>query len=200
MVIEALLFIVLGYVLGSIPWSVWLSRWIAKTDPRAHGDGNPGAANAYRVAGKQVGTWVVILDFLKGFIPVFIATWGFNFTGDVLFWIALMPLVGHAFSVFLRFRGGRGIVALFGVWAGLTLYEIPLLLGMIAFLSVPIIKNDEKRTLLLPVGLIVYLILTAKPVWMVVLAVVYLLIVVAKVSQYYRVQVIPQSVSPGEQR
>src|SRR5271165_2655802 len=118
----------LAYLAGALPWSVWLGKSRFQTDPRDQADGNPGAANAFRAAGWRLGIMVLLLDFLKAAVPVGLARWSFSFPSAVLFWIALMPTVGHAFSVFLRFHGGRGIVVMFGVWTGLTLYHAPLVM------------------------------------------------------------------------
>src|SRR5271165_6150750 len=127
-----LLWLALAYLAGAIPWSVWLGQWIFHVDPRLQGDGNPGTANAFRAAGWRLGVSVLVLDFFKAFIPVALAYWIARFPGSELFWIALMPSIGHAYSIFLRFRGGRALVVLFGVWSGLTLYLVPSIMGIAA--------------------------------------------------------------------
>lgn len=173
-----------AYLLGAIPWSVWLGRLFFRADPREQRDGNPGAANAFRTAGWRLGVAVLALDFLKAFIPVAVARWFVQAPGAELFWIALMPTLGHAFSVFLRFRGGRGIVVIFGVWAGLTLYLVPLALGITAIGVTLLFKNDELRALAIPIVLIALLLAAHAPVWMALVALVELLTLVAKISVY----------------
>lgn len=182
---EIILLLVIAYMSGSLPWSVWLGKRFSGIDPRSETDGNPGAANAFRTAGKSVGIAVLVLDFLKAFIPVAIARWLLDLPDLSLFLIAFAPMFGHAFSVFLRFRGGRGITSLFGVWAGLTLYEVPLVLGFVAISSTFIIKNDEVKTLLLPIVACIYLIATGKPTWMILLAVAQLAILLVKIIPFY---------------
>ena len=177
--------LILAYLSGALPWSVWLGRWFFRVDPRQHADGNPGAANAFRAAGWRLGISVLLLDFFKAFIPVSLAYWIIGFPSGQLFWIALMPTIGHAFSVFLRFRGGRGLVVMFGVWAGLTLYRIPLIMGITAIGAVLLLKNDEYRTLAIPLILIPYLVLTHAPHWMILLVAAQLLILIAKLAVYY---------------
>jgi acyl phosphate:glycerol-3-phosphate acyltransferase len=177
--------IALTYLSGSLPWSVWLGKRFFNVDPRDQVDANPGAANAFRSAGWRLGIVVLLLDFVKAFIPVLIASRGIGFTDAQLFAIALMPTLGHAFSVFLGFRGGRAIVVMFGVWAGLTLYHIPLVMGATAIATVFILRNDERRTLLIPVVLIVYLIVRGWEGWMIVLAVAQLLVFVVKMVAPY---------------
>jgi len=182
---DNILLLIIAYISGSLSWSVWLGKRFSGIDPRTESDGNPGAANAFRTAGKSVGVVVLVLDFLKAFIPVAIARWIFDLPDTPLFLIAFAPMFGHAFSVFLRFRGGRGITSMFGVWAGLTLYEVPLVLGFVAISSTFIIKNDELKTLLLPIVACIYLIATDKPSWMIALAVAQLIILLVKIIPYY---------------
>ena len=151
---------------------------------RQQRDGNPGAANAFRAAGWRLGLPVLVLDFSKAFLPVAGACWVVGFRDQQLFWIACMPSMGHAFSVFLRFRGGRGIAVMFGVWAGLTLYAVPLVMGATAFAGLILLQNDEYRTLAIPLVLIAFLLVTGAERWMVLLAVVQLLILATKIGVY----------------
>jgi acyl phosphate:glycerol-3-phosphate acyltransferase len=113
-----ILWLLLCYLSGALPWSVWLGQLFFRVDPRTQRDRNPGAANAFRAAGWRLGVAVLVLDFLKAFLPVAAARWVVGFPAYLLLWLAVVPTIGHAFSVFLRFRGGRGIVVMFGVWAG----------------------------------------------------------------------------------
>jgi glycerol-3-phosphate acyltransferase PlsY len=123
---------VLGFVLGSMPFSFWLGRLLLHTDIRRYGDGNPGALNAWRAGGWRVGVPALLLDFLKGAVPVGLARFRFGVSGWGLVPVALAPVLGHAFSPFLRFRGGKALAATFGIWAGLTLWEGPTLLGLLS--------------------------------------------------------------------
>lgn len=184
MSVEISILVLLAYLSGAMPWAVWLSKAFAGVDPRATPDGNPGATNAFRQAGWQVGLTVLILDFLKGFIFVAIARWGLEIPDYQLFWIALAPSVGHAFSVFLRFRGGRGLTTIFGVWTGLTLHELPLVMGITAIVASGLIKNHELRTVIIPIVAAVYFVVTGKPTWMILLVICQLLILLAKISVY----------------
>lgn len=176
--------LMLCYLSGAIPWSVWLGKLFFHIDPRQQHDHNPGAANAFRAAGWRLGIAVLALDFTKACVPVTIAHWILAFPDQQLFWIALMPTIGHAFSIFLRFRGGRGIVVMFGVWAGLTLYQIPLVMGLTATASLFVFKRDEYRSLAIPLVLIAYLLLTRSPGWMIALAAAQLLVLAAKLGTF----------------
>lgn len=178
--------LLLTYLFGAIPWSVWLGKAFFQRDPRSLGDGNPGAANAFRAGGWPLGLAVLLLDFLKALLPVLIARWGLQLPPDQLFWLALMPTLGHAFSIFLAFRGGRALVTWFGVWAGLTLYELPMLMGGAAILGVLVLKNDVQRAFVIPVSLTLFLLLRGDPLWLVALAVAQGVILALKVSVFYR--------------
>ena len=112
---------VLGFILGSIPFAFYLAKYSLDVDVREYGpDGNPGAVNAWRAGGWRFGVLGGILDFAKGFIPVFVAQYVSGLSGWALFPIAVAPVLGHAFSPLLSFHGGKAVAASFGVWAGLS--------------------------------------------------------------------------------
>ena len=175
-----IILLVASYLSGALPWSVWLGRRFFQRDPRSVADGNPGAANAYRIGGLRLGIIVALLDFCKAFVPVLFAQWRMQLPPEQVFWVALMPTLGHAFSIFLGFRGGRALAVLFGVWAGLTFYEVPLVMGAAAFTAVLLFKKAEWQTLAVPLVLIGYLLLRGAPPWMLLLALVQLLILLSK--------------------
>ncbi len=129
-----LLFALFAFLLGSLPFSVWFSRWLAGADLRAVGDGNPGATNAFKAGGWRAGLASLLLDVAKAAFPVGLAYQVFGLRGWAMFVIAIAPTLGHAFSPFLGWRGGKAIATMLGAWIGLTLYEVPsLLLFFITF-------------------------------------------------------------------
>ena len=99
--------IIVSFLAGSIPFSVWLGRMFTRSDIRSVGDGNPGTTNAWKAGGWQLGMLVLLLDFLKGAIPVGIAVQNWGWDGAVVVAVALAPILGHDFSPFLRGRGER---------------------------------------------------------------------------------------------
>ncbi|MGB9777556.1 MAG: glycerol-3-phosphate acyltransferase [Anaerolineae bacterium] len=137
-----LLWTALGFLSGSLPFSVWLGRLVARADVRRYGDGNPGAANAWRAGGWRTGVPALLLDYLKAATPVALARFGAGVDGWGLLPVALAPVLGHAFSPFLRFRGGKAIAATFGVWSGLTLWAGPTILGLALALAVALNRTD----------------------------------------------------------
>jgi len=120
-----------SFLMGSVPFSVLIGRLITGKDIRGLGDGNPGAANAWRAGSWPVGVLALLLDYFKGALPVGCGHFILGIQGWGLGMVAIAPVVGHAFSPFLRFRGGKGLAVTFGVWTGLTLGEAPILLGLL---------------------------------------------------------------------
>jgi glycerol-3-phosphate acyltransferase PlsY len=125
-----LLWLVIAFVSGALPFSVWVGRLILNTDIRRYGDSNPGATNVLRAGGRKWGAVALLLDYLKGAIPVGLAHFGVGLGGWSLVVVALAPALGHAYSPFLRFRGGKAVAVTFGLWTGLTLGEAPMFLGI----------------------------------------------------------------------
>ncbi len=125
-----ILYTLVGFVLGSIPFSLVLGRLFLGADIRAYGDRNPGAANVVRAGSKSLGIAAVLLDGFKGCIPVALAVYASGVSGWAVLPVTLAPLLGHAFSPFLRGHGGKGISTTFGVWTGLTIWEVPTVLGL----------------------------------------------------------------------
>lgn len=126
----ALFWTAAGFLCGAVPFSVLLARLTTGADIRRVGDGNPGAANAWRAGGWRVGAPALLLDFLKGALPVGAARYLGGVDGWELVPIALAPVFGHAFSPFLKGHGGKALAVTFGIWCGLTCYEAPLVLGL----------------------------------------------------------------------
>jgi len=131
-----ILTICLAYLLGSIPTSVWLGRAIKGVDLREHGSGNAGATNAFRVLGKAIGSAVLILDMLKGFLAVNLALLQQEIASGSEAWmilricLGLLAVVGHIFPLFAGFRGGKGVAAITGVALALHPYAALAAMGI----------------------------------------------------------------------
>ena len=118
-----------GYLLGSIPFGVVVSRWLGSPDPRLAGSRNVGFTNVLRVGGKKAGILTLIGDIGKGWLVGWIGTLLFHQESAILL-VALASIVGHLHSVFLNFKGGKGVATALGAvlgvapWVGLTLMVI----------------------------------------------------------------------------
>src|SRR5215203_1133669 len=120
-----LLVIVLAYLIGSIPTSVWVSQHFFGIDIREYGSGNAGATNTYRVLGPKWGTLVMIVDMLKAFAAVKLAfflsyqTHSDFYLTNIQLGLGLAAVLGHIFPVWAEFRGGKGVATLFGMVLGI---------------------------------------------------------------------------------
>lgn len=128
---EWITWVLVAFFSGSVPYSLLVGRLALGVDVRGFGDHNPGAANVWRAGGWGWGVLAMLLDGFKGALPVGFA-W---FFGGVHAWqivpVALAPVLGHAFSPWLGFHGGKAVAVVFGMWAGLTLGAGPTVLGML---------------------------------------------------------------------
>lgn len=154
-----LAWILVAFVAGSIPFSVLVGRLALRTDIRQYGDYNPGATNVARAGGLGWGGLALLLDMLKGAIPAGAAWFFGGVTGWPLAAVALAPILGHAYSPFLRFQGGKAIAVTGGVWGGLTVGEAPVLMAMmlVAWYAVLAVEGWAVVLTLLSFG--VYLVL-----------------------------------------
>ncbi|GAB4579752.1 MAG: glycerol-3-phosphate acyltransferase [Anaerolineales bacterium] len=117
------------------------------TDIRQYGDGNPGAFNVFRAGGKGWGWVAILLDGLKGAIPVGLANYWIGLEGWSLAVVALAPILGHAYSPLLKFRGGKALAVTFGVWTGLTLWLAPTILGLGFALGVKVFGTNGRAVM-----------------------------------------------------
>lgn len=121
---EALV-IVAAYLLGSIPTSVWISKYFFNIDIRDYGSGNAGATNTYRTLGPMWGTIVMIVDMMKAVAAVklvFLLPYAFHsdlYLINMQLGLGLAAVVGHIFPIWADFRGGKGVATLFGMVLGI---------------------------------------------------------------------------------
>lgn len=118
---HTLIFLALGYALGSIPFAIIVSKAFGLADPRTVGSGNPGATNVLRSGNKKAAILTLLGDALKGWIAMLIAEkLGADMLGITL--AGLGAFLGHVFSVFLRFKGGKGVATAAGVFFGFSVW------------------------------------------------------------------------------
>jgi len=119
--VTPLLWVLISYLLGSIPSSYIAGRVVRGIDLREHGSGNLGATNTFRVLGPRVAAPVMLLDMAKGLVPAALfpqldgeAAWGWALA------YGAAAILGHVFSIYMRFQGGKGVATATGVFAALS--------------------------------------------------------------------------------
>ena len=146
--IMEIFWIFLAFLSGSLPLSVWIGKYFLHKDIRQYGDGNPGATNVWKAGGAFWGCVAILMDGSKGFFPVALANYEYGWQGWPLVAVAVAPVLGHAFSPFLNFQGGKALAATFGVWLGLTLWVGPTVLGLAFAVWLLILKRDAWAVIL----------------------------------------------------
>ncbi len=121
---QVFLLIVIAYFIGSIPTAVWVSKIFFGVDIREYGSGNAGATNTYRVLGAQWGTFVMVVDMLKGVIAASLyLLFPSTYLGsehelvrtNFQIGLGLAAVIGHIFPVWVGFKGGKGVATVFGM-------------------------------------------------------------------------------------
>ena len=113
----------LAYLLGSLSFAVIVSKVMGLKDPRSYGSKNPGATNVLRSGSKAAAVTTLLLDGLKGWLPVVLVKW---FGGDyglgdgTVAAVGLAAFIGHLYPVFFRFKGGKGVATAAGVLLGIS--------------------------------------------------------------------------------
>lgn len=129
-VLPEIMLIIASYLLGSIPTGLLLGKALG-VDIRTSGSGNIGATNVYRTLGRRVGVITLVCDCLKGLIPVLAARW----LGLPDIWVAAAGLAafsGHVYTVFLCFKGGKGVATALGVFLGTSPMSVFIAFGVFA--------------------------------------------------------------------
>lgn len=112
------LYLILGYLIGSLPFAVIVSRLFGLADPRTHGSGNPGATNVLRTGNKLAALLTLLGDAAKGGLAMaIVAKAGADGTAQAL--TGLAAFLGHLYPIFLEFKGGKGVATALGVLIGL---------------------------------------------------------------------------------
>ena len=109
--LKIVIYLILSYLCGAIPFGYIVAKLFRNTDIRTIGSGNPGATNVYRTISKPLGILTLLLDMLKGFIPVYYL---------IILAVALVTILGHVFTVFLNFKGGKGVATGCGIFFALN--------------------------------------------------------------------------------
>ena len=114
---------VLAYLLGSISFAVIVSRLFGLSDPRSYGSKNPGATNVLRSGSKGAAVLTLLLDGLKGWVPVVLVRWfgrDYGLEEGTVALVGLAAFIGHLYPVFFQFKGGKGVATAAGVLIGVS--------------------------------------------------------------------------------
>ena len=136
---------ILSYLIGAIPSSLWVGKIYKKIDLREHGSGNLGATNTFRILGWKAGIVVSVIDFMKGFTAAF---WISSIAVDAIpsvysgwetaifvqIFAGLIAVIGHMFSIFAKFKGGKGVLTACGMLYAIE--PISISLALLVFLTV----------------------------------------------------------------
>lgn len=123
-----------AYLMGSIPTAVIYGRLVHGVDVRKHGSGNAGATNSLRVLGKKAGLTVLVIDMIKGIIPILLTRHFFSTDAETLILVGFAAVIGHLLPIFARFKGGKGIATSFGII--LALQPVAALVCLLVFIAV----------------------------------------------------------------
>jgi len=164
-VLSAVLLAIAAFWLGACPFSVWVGQWLLGKDIRDYGDGNPGAANVFRAGDVKTGLLALALDVAKGFPFVFLAHSLFGFSPAVAMAVGLCAILGHAFSPFLRLKGGKAIAVTFGVLLALPQHELLIIFIIFILVGFLCIEPDAWTVMFAPSGSLAYLLVARGNSW-----------------------------------
>lgn len=123
--IKVICLLIFSYLIGSIPNAFWIGKVFKNIDIRQQGSGNVGATNAARVLGYKYGFMTLVLDVLKGAIPTYI---GYKMGANLGIYAAICAIIGHSYSIFLNFKGGKAVATTVGIFLIISPYSILALL------------------------------------------------------------------------
>ena len=150
--INLIIVTVYSYFLGSIPFGFILTKIFLKQDIRETGSGNIGATNVLRTGNKFLAILTLVLDFLKGYMTIIITLKYFN---DLILLSALICLLGHIFSIWLKFKGGKGVATYLGILLALSVNYF--LIFIIVWVSVLLIlRYSSLSSILATFGIFIY--------------------------------------------
>lgn len=155
--------VLIGFAAGSIPFSFFIGRVFLKKDIRQFGDKAPGATNVARAGGRILYIVAILLDAFKGTVPVLLARDSYLVSGWELSLVAIAPVLGHAFTPFLKFQGGMGAATTYGVWLALLGWIGPIIMGICMGFMFIIQKNWVWSTIGGMVGFLIILLILQYP-------------------------------------
>jgi acyl phosphate:glycerol-3-phosphate acyltransferase len=154
-----------AYMLGACPFSVWIGRVALRKDIRDYGDGNPGSSNVFKAGGGTWGVAALIADIAKGVPFILMGSMAFGLAQPFLYFIAFSAILGHAFSPFLRFRGGKALAVFAGTLLGLMQWDQLFCIAFLLILGFLFIGNDSWTVVLSTLGGFIFAIWMKADAW-----------------------------------
>lgn len=154
-----------AFGLGAVPFSILVGRWFLGKDIRDYGDGNPGAGNVFRAGGGKMGYLAVFLDVAKGVPFVFLAHSFFGLSSVAVVAVGMSAILGHAFSPFLHWHGGKAVAVTFGVILALPQHEVLLAFIACMVLGALFMEVDAWTVMFGALGTLAYLAVTRGSSW-----------------------------------
>jgi len=169
-ILSTVLLALAGFLLGAVPFSVIVGHLFLRKNIQDYGDGNPGAVNVFRAGSVKVGLLAVFLDIAKGVPFVFLAHAWLELPALSVVAVAVSAILGHAFSPFLRWHGGKAVSITFGVLLGL----LPVYEPVVAFIAFVVagalfVENDSWVVVLGAAGSLAFLSVIGQPSWVILL-------------------------------
>jgi len=129
--LRAFLLLVVSYLLGSVPSGYIITKKLKGIDIRNYGSGNPGAANVYRTVGKWAGWLTLFFDAVKGYAAIALAMHFYQGNHWLIVGCAILAIFGHMWTIFLDFKGGKGVATSAGIFAAML--PVPTLISFVVF-------------------------------------------------------------------
>ena len=161
----SILLAVSAFWLGACPFSLWIGRWFLGREIRDYGDGNPGAANVFRAGGRKTGVLAVALDVAKGVPFVYLAHAYFHLPDLAVVAVALGAILGHVFSPFLGWRGGKAVAVTYGALLALPQHELLISMALFMALGFLLIESHAWTIIFGATASLAYLAVTRGSSW-----------------------------------
>lgn len=169
---------IVAYILGSIPNALWIGKVFKGIDVREHGSKNTGSTNAARVLGAKLGVLTLILDISKGAIPTLIATMLLDSSISVIL-VGICAILGHSFSIFMKFKGGKAVATTVGVFIVLVPGAI-LLAAVIFFLVFGITRYVSLSSMIGAISLPIWIILFYKNIPLTIFGIIIAILIIVR--------------------
>lgn len=169
---------IVAYILGSIPNALWIGKVFRGIDVREHGSKNTGSTNAARVLGAKLGILTLILDISKGAIPTLIATMLLDSSISVIL-VGICAILGHSFSIFMKFKGGKAVATTVGVFIVLVPGAI-LLAAVIFFLVFGITRYVSLSSMIGAISLPIWIILFYKNILLTIFGIIIAILIIVR--------------------